>query len=106
MSNQVSTADLAFRRDFESAILSPAGFDHAAHVRLAYVLPVRKRRRGFGLHAHARIAAALPRGAWHRPREVFERDIMLTHYSKELLFSETARQQFREPDRAPIPRHA
>jgi hypothetical protein len=30
--------------------------------------------------------------------------IMLTHYSKELLFSPAAREAFAEPDREPIPR--
>ena len=31
--------------------------------------------------------------------------IMLTHYSKDLLFSPAARREFVEPDRDPIPRH-
>lgn len=33
-------------------------------------------------------------------------DIMLTHYSKELLFSDDARTHFVEPDLDPIPRYA
>lgn len=33
-------------------------------------------------------------------------DIMLTHYSKELLFSDAARTHFIEPDLDPIPRYA
>lgn len=32
--------------------------------------------------------------------------IMLTHYTRELLFSETARARFVEPDLEPIPRHS
>ena len=33
-------------------------------------------------------------------------DIMLTHYSREYLFSDTARNSFVAPDRMPIPLHA
>ena len=37
LNHRASAADLAFRRAFEACKLTPAEFDHAAHVRLAYV---------------------------------------------------------------------
>ena len=36
---------------------------------------------------------------------MLDSEIMLTHYSAELLFSEEARRRFAEPDLDPIPRH-
>lgn len=38
--------------------------------------------------------------------ELLDAGIMLTHYSRERLFSADARGHFLEPDLAPIPRHA
>ncbi len=38
MRHRVSPSDQDFRRDFEAARISPADFDHQAHVRLAYVV--------------------------------------------------------------------
>ena len=35
--HQVSAQDVEFRRAFEACEVAPASFDHAAHVRLAYV---------------------------------------------------------------------
>lgn len=40
----------------------------------------------------------------HHPR-ILDSKIMLSHYSEEALFSDQARAEFVEPDRAPIPRH-
>jgi hypothetical protein len=40
----------------------------------------------------------------HNP-EMLDKNIMLTHYSAELLFSNEAREQFVDPDLDPIPRH-
>lgn len=37
MTHQISPDDVQFRQDFEAGRLSPADFDHRAHVRLAYV---------------------------------------------------------------------
>lgn len=37
MNHQASSEDARFRRDFEELKVAPADFDHAAHVRLAYV---------------------------------------------------------------------
>lgn len=37
MKHAISSDDLAFQRAFERCVTSPAGFGHAAHVRLAYV---------------------------------------------------------------------
>lgn len=37
---------------------------------------------------------------------LLDKDIMLTHYAPETLFSDTARQGFIVPDRMPIPLHA
>jgi hypothetical protein len=34
----ISAADRAFREDFEAGRVTPAQFDHRAHIRLAYVL--------------------------------------------------------------------
>lgn len=61
----VAAADREFERRFRSGEWPVAGFDHRAHLRLAYV--------------------------------------MLTHYSKDLLFGEAARREFVEPDLEPIP---
>lgn len=40
----------------------------------------------------------------HNPR-ILDSKIMMSHYSQEALFSDQARTEFVEPDRAPIPRH-
>ena len=37
--------------------------------------------------------------------KMLDKNIMMTHYSAELLFSEKAREQFVTPDRDPIPRY-
>ncbi len=37
--------------------------------------------------------------------EMLDTNIMLTHYSAEVLFSDKARAEFVQPDRDPIPRH-
>ncbi len=37
MIHRVSAEDLAFQRAFEACEISPEAFDHAAHVRLAYI---------------------------------------------------------------------
>lgn len=37
MSHRASPADLAFAADFAAGRIAPAAFDHAAHLRLAYV---------------------------------------------------------------------
>ena len=37
MNHSVSTDDIEFRRAFEARETAPTGFEHAAHVRLAYV---------------------------------------------------------------------
>jgi hypothetical protein len=36
---------------------------------------------------------------------MLDKNIMMTHYSGELLFSDKAREQFVSPDLAPIPRY-
>ena len=38
--------------------------------------------------------------------EMLDSDIMMTHYSADVLFSDEARTRFVEPDRDPIPRHS
>ena len=37
MNHSISADDLVFRRDFEACKIDPDKFDHAAHVRLAYI---------------------------------------------------------------------
>ena len=37
ITHRLSPEDLEFRRAFEACEVSPADFDHAAHVRLAYI---------------------------------------------------------------------
>jgi hypothetical protein len=37
MPHKVSADDQAFMREFEACSIAPAAFDHAAHVRLAYI---------------------------------------------------------------------
>jgi hypothetical protein len=42
MAHLDSAADLEFRKSFESCAFLPTGFDHRAHLRLAYVYLVQQ----------------------------------------------------------------
>lgn len=132
-----SAADRAFELDVVEARIAPGDFDHASHLRLAYVL----------LCEHAPVAAALRLKAlllaflqahgvgagkyhetltlaWLCAVEVFmarggpfdhaadflaanpalgDNDLLLTHYSRERLYSDAARHTALAPDRQPIP---
>ena len=140
MNHRTSDDDRRFRREFEACSFSPGDFDHAAHVRLAYIYlcessvdaatdSMKRSLLAFLAHLgvdaakyHATITRAWIMAVHHfmaisatcastsefmklNP-ELLDSKIMLTHYSAELLFSPSARQDFVEPDIDPIPRHA
>jgi hypothetical protein len=103
MNHRLSADDREFRRAFEACETAPGEFDHAAHVRLAYIdlceHPVdvatqRMKNALLAFFAHLGIGQA-------RYHETIT--IMLTHYSAEVLYSPTARRAFVEPDIEPIP---
>jgi len=139
MPHTCSADDLAFREAFENCRISASAFDHAAHLRLAYIYLCGNELK----QAHEQMREALERfldflgadpdryhvtltHAWmlavrhfmcedpdccsatafleHHPL-LLNTEIMLTHYSRELLFSSRARGQFLEPDLQGIPRH-
>lgn len=136
--NSVSSADRAFRSDFEAGTLKPAAFGHREHLRLAYVHIAEYGLRGASESFPRSLRAFLKRhdvdpGKYHetltqawllavrhfmdragdavcaddflsRSPALLDRDLMLTHYSRERLFCEEARMRFLEPDLDPIPR--
>jgi hypothetical protein len=59
MGHQSSEADERFRRDFEACVVQPAAFDHAAHVRLAYVYLCDQPLDGAAAHMKRAILAFL-----------------------------------------------
>lgn len=129
--------DDAFVVAFEQCRIPPGDFDHAAHVRLAYVYLCADEPDA----ASARMKSALLRFLLHvgadpkkfhetmtrawilavshfmdtvgptasyaqfieRAPALLDREIMLTHYSADILFSDAARNGFVEPDKQPIP---
>lgn len=139
MKHFMSPDDRAFRTEFEACTYPPSGFDHRAHIRLAYSYlceqdtdaaheSVRRALLSFLEHHGIEISKyhdTLTR-AWvmavrhfmeitprsesadefikQNPR-MLDAKIMMTHYSTELLFSDTARGRFVEPDLDPIPRY-
>ena len=136
----MSAADRAFSKAVESCEVSASGFNHAAHVRLAYTLlceddletathRMRTLLRALLDHLgadEAKYHETMTR-AWmlavahfmsrtepcssfsgfieHNPA-LLDFELMLTHYSSELLFSEQARTRFLAPDLMPFPEHA
>ena len=138
--NSVTDADLEFARQFSSGNISPAEFDHPAHLRLAYihlathgpdeaVTTFREALLGFlRRHQvdpgkfHETLTQAWLQAVWYfmqrfgdttsaddflqKSTVLHDSKVMLTHYSRELLFSDEARRQFVEPDLDPIPRDA
>ncbi len=138
--HNLSAADRRFRAAFEAFRLSPAQFNHRAHLHIAYIYLVEHPDEAafaqfrttllqfLGFHGvdvskyHETLTGAWILALRHfmeksAPASSFEAfieenpvlmdsRIMLTHYSRELLFSPEARQQFLEPDLSPIPRHA
>ena len=139
MTHVPSTEDRSFQSDFETCVLAPADFGHAAHVRLAYVyladhdtdtacrLMQASLLRFLEHHGisptkyHETLTRAWIMAVRHfmelaqrsssaeafmnADRRILDREIMLSHYSAALLFSEEARQRFVEPDLSPIPQH-
>jgi len=139
MRHSASEEDRRLQAGVESCTVTPAQFDHRAHVRLAYVYltqhdaeSAHDRMRGtlrtfLQCHGvtptkyHETITRAWILAVRHfmekteatesadafidRNPEILDAKIMLTHYSADLLFSDSARHTFIEPDRAPIPRH-
>jgi hypothetical protein len=137
MMHMGSAADRRFRDEFEACRVAPEGFDHRAHIRLAYVYlaehdteaaVTRMRRalerfiawngvsaskyhetltRSWVLAVHHFVqrspAAASADAFIDANPELLDTRIMLTHYSRERLFSDAARREFVEPDLAPIP---
>ena len=138
MKHQLSKADSEFKDEFETCALSPSGFNHRAHIRLAYVYLVendddmacqlmRDSLLRFLNHNSVNISKfheTMTRAWILAVRHFMEKDsgadsantfiennpkmldknIMMTHYSAELLFSDKAREQFVTPDLDPIPR--
>lgn len=135
--HRLTSADLAFAKDFEGGVIPPADFDHTAHLRLAYVFlathgpdkapPVfREALLAYLKHHgidpskfHETLTQAWLQAVWlfmqragetagseaflARSETLHDSAVMLTHYSRELLFSDQARQAFVPPDLDPIP---
>lgn len=141
MPHSASIGDQSFRRDFQEGRVTPAQFNHRAHIRLAYVFLTEsgvevdvdeavESMRGallgflgrFGVDP-AKYHETLTRSWILAVRHFMERtpeaasaedfiaanpvlldpQIMLTHYSASLLFSDEARSHFVEPDLEGIP---
>jgi hypothetical protein len=130
MNHAVSAGDARFRGDFEAGRVPPSEFNHRAHLRLAYVylcehdLDTAYGRRflaGNGVDAgkyHETLTRAWMMAVRHfmmnsAPSQSFQDfvgqhdvvldpKIMLTHYSRDTLFSQQARAAFVEPDIDPI----
>lgn len=139
MKHGISSGDERFRRDFEAGRIPPAGFDHRAHLRLAYVYlcghdtesayalmreGIQRFLARHGIDAgkyHETLTRAWMLAVRHfmvnssqsgsfgdfvRQHPVMlDPQIMLTHYSRETLFSPQARAGFVKPDIDPIPSH-
>ena len=137
--HQASAPDREFRRAFEACEFAPAAFDHAAHVRLAYIylcehsIDAAVERMKASLLAflahlgvdpgkyHETITRAwiiavhhfMTRSQQHSYDSaaafmeanpaLLDSQIMLTHYSAEVLFSSEARRSFVQPDIQSIP---
>jgi hypothetical protein len=135
--NLLSDEDRSFGRLFDAGDLSPAGFDHKAHLRLAYVhlathgidkaaVTFRESLQQYLRHHqidpakfHETLTQAWLQAVWYfmrrsggtsgsdeflaRSQALHDPGIMLTHYSKEVMFSEEARRQFVMPNLDPIP---
>lgn len=121
-----SPEDLAFARSLEAYGIAPEAFDHAAHVRLAYIYlcessvdsaaeRMKATLLGYLDHlgvGHGKYHETITR-AWimavshfmSRNPRLLDSRIMLTHYSADVLFSAKARQEYLHPDVSPIPGH-
>ncbi len=97
-------AAAAFVRASITALLRHIGVDPAAKyhetVTRAWVLAV-----DHFMHCDTVPAASADAFIDANPR-LLDKNIMLIHYAHETLFSDTARDRFVAPDRAPIPLHA
>ena len=114
--------DEAFARSFETGGVTPADFNHVAHVRVAWVY-LREAIRGFAAAAGASqkyhetitvlwmrlLADVKARGASGELADVLrehpalaDKDLPLRYYSRERLFSDEARAAWVEPDRQPL----
>ena len=135
----ISVEDIAFQQSFELFEVAPSAFDHAAHVRLAYIylcqhsVEEATERMKHSLLAfldhlgigrskfHGTITRAWIMAVRHfmeisplskssldfiavNPR-LLDSNIMLRHYSAQVLFSQDARAKFVQPDLAAIPEH-
>lgn len=139
MHHATSSEDRAFLVAFEAHEVAPEAFDHAAHVRLAYiylcehsvdaaVLRMKDALLAFLTHLgvdqgkyHETITRAWIMAVSHFMNEsapcesasafmacnprLLDRNIMLRHYSAEVLFSPEARKAFVHPNIKPIPEH-
>lgn len=135
----MSNVDREFKTQFETCVLSPAEFNHRAHLRLAYVYLVENddglacqlmrdsllrflNHNGIDLSKfHETMTQAWILAVRHfmendseadsantfidNNPKMLDKNIMMTHYSAELLFSDKAREQFVIPDLDPIPRY-
>ncbi|MDF1720410.1 MAG: hypothetical protein P1U65_07040 [Minwuia sp.] len=102
--NHGPDAATAHVRDTITALLHHIGVDPAAKyhetMTRAWVLAV-----DHFMHRDATPATSADAFIDANPR-LLDKDIMLTHYAHETLFSDNARAGFVAPDRAPIPLHA
>lgn len=136
-SHTASADDRDFVRAFEAAEVAPADFNHAAHVRLAYIYlcehgvdasveRMKNALLSFLRHNgisegkyHETLTRAWVMAVEHfmtqsdgahsasvfmsRHPQLLDTRIMLTHYSAQVLFSDTARAAFVPPDVQLIP---
>ena len=140
MNHTTSEDDILFQRSFEAFEVAPSAFDHAAHVRLAYVYLCQHPAEQAAEHVKGSLLAFLEhlgvgRSKFHEtitkawimavrhfmeqsepsasseefiaanPR-LLDTNIMLKHYSAEVLFSQEARAAFVQPDIVAIPQLA
>lgn len=139
MRYKITKQDTEFQQLFESGRFPLDGFDHRAHLRLAYIYCARSsteqayQQMRQALHSvlkynnidlskyHETITRAWIMAIRHfiertsnsdsaddfidQHPQLLDSKIMLSHYSEELLFSETARQSFIEPDIELIPQY-
>ncbi len=139
MEPAASVEDRAYRLRFEAGHVTPAEFDHRAHLRLAYVYlcdaptdaayqSMKRSLKRFisdnGVPAskyhetltrswllavkHFMVRAGSPKSFdafLDADDRLLSKDIMMSHYTRGALFSETARIEFVEPDIDPIPQY-
>lgn len=135
----ISKADAEFKHQFEACEIAAGGFNHEAHIRLAYIYLaendtessitlMRASLKRFLQHNnvdpmkyHETLTRAWILAVHHfmnktghcsstgefiaRHPEMLDTNIMMSHYSADVLFTDAAREAFVEPNLDPIPEY-